>query len=236
MKPVDPKTGTGNNSAKPNRPERTMDRKGRTYDKPKKSIPGTKDERTKRDGKEWGEGKMGKQVEDGVQEVLAEEATSNATTGGGDKPRRDRGGGRGREGGGRRGDREAKPELTDEEKAALEAERAAEARQMTLEEYNAKKAQADAAAAAELKEARKVEKDAALVPLKKADPSDGAEDWSSLAKKNDKKKTADTKDAAAAGKSKKGEKLIFEAARPQKVAFLPFFFLIVSLSSLTSSL
>ncbi len=165
-KAADPKKGAGNNSARPGRPEREADRKGRTF--PRKSGTGRGKEQP-RDGKDWGEGKMGKRVEDGVAEADKE--------GGGpvkDEPsphvRRDgegRGrGGRGGGGGGRGRAREAEiAELTPEEEAALKAAKEAEERQMTLEEWQAKKAAA--APAVELKEARKVERDPSLkAPVK----------------------------------------------------------------------
>lgn len=150
-KKVDPKAGTGNNSAKPNRPERSADRKGRTF--PKKSGTGRNDTE-KRDGKDWGEGR--KKIEDGE----AEAATDPERTDVGQEPRV-RTEGEERRRNGRRGrDNKDKvvEELTPEEAAALQAEKEAEARQMTIEEWNAKKtAAADSELKAELKEVRKVD-------------------------------------------------------------------------------
>jgi hypothetical protein len=193
-KPRDPKKGTGNNSARPGRPEREGDRKGRTY--PKKSATGY-DGKAKRDGKEWGQNKR---VEDGVSEAKSKNALSGEAE---PRVRRDRNRNRGdREGNRNRGDRERKEEiveLTDAEKAELQAQKELEARQMTLEEYQAKRN--GQVADVELKEARKVE-DADLKKLtvqKKAEP---AAEWGGAQKKTNKKKQGQKKQLLEVGTGK----------------------------------
>ena len=173
---VDPKKGQGNNSAKPGRPEREADRKGRTF--PKKSGTGRGRE-TQRDGAGLGEGR--KRVEDGVSEAGAhpngqsgegaephvrQDGERGGERGGERRERRDRGERRERGERGERGERE-RPQLTEEELAAQKAQREAEERQMTLEEYQAKKATQVASEHVELKEARKVEIDPTLKNAKK---------------------------------------------------------------------
>lgn len=162
--PADPKRGAGNNSAKPGRPEREADRKGRTF--PKKSGTGRGTE-PKRDGKEWGQNKR---VEDGVREVR----TGGKERGGERGERRERRDRKPREPRGER-EREEKPELTPEEEAARVAAREAEERQMTLEEWQAKQA-GGPVAEVEFKEARRVEADD-LQGLKKQVREEPTVEW-----------------------------------------------------------
>jgi len=187
-KPVDPKTGTGNNSAKPNRPERPTDRKGRQF--PKHSGTGRGKEE-KRGGKEWGEGKMGKRIEDGETEaeqtpkVEGEIAAEPHIRTDGERKERTEGRGDRKGGRGRGRDREI-VELTAEEQAILQAEKEAEERQMTLEEWNAKKGTVVVEEIVPMKEARKVEDIQKLQPVKKELAVDA--EWAVASKKSSGKK------------------------------------------------
>ncbi len=198
---VDSKKGQGNNSAKPGRPEREADRKGRTLPKQSGTGRGKED---KRDGKDWGEGRMRK--EDGVAEAgqapLAGEPEA-AVHREGDRDRRREGGGEGRErreggrgregrerreGGGRGGarEREVVP-LTPEQEAELKAAREAEERQMTLEEWQAKRAAGGAVEGVDLKEARRVEADPALKAAARPAAGSVAVEWGGKTTQKEKK-------------------------------------------------
>lgn len=207
VKPVDPKKGTGNNSAHPGRPEREADRKGRTY--PRKSGTGRGRE-DKRDGKEWGEGRMGKRVEDGVGEAAAQpalggEAAPTVQTDG--EGTGEAGRGRGGRPGGRGGREREIVELTPEQEAALKAEREAEERQMTLEEWQAKKAGTGPAVVVELKEARKIEADPALKARKQE--AEATTEWAG-------KKAVPGQQKKKEQKQGKTEKLVLGAAPPRR--------------------
>jgi len=133
--------GRGNNSAKPGRPEKSQNRKGRTMDR--KPGNGRAINESKRGGKDWG-------VD---QKQLVAEGEAAARNG--KKNGRER----------RNKKRDDDEELTEEQLAALQAEREKEARQMTLAEWEKKKSSEGGVKGVDFKEARKVQMDDDLQKL-----------------------------------------------------------------------